>query len=111
MAGSEVVATLGLILVVFSLKWANKQAAIASAAGAWIAAAIYFTPSTSFANPAVTIARAFTDTDTGIAISDLGGFLLGKIAAVLLGVVLIPWLRRGDITSSDAMRVQDGGRQ
>lgn len=91
-AASEAVATLVLLLVIFALKRSGKVAAIPAAVGAWIAAAIYFTPSTSFANPAVTIARAFTDSPTGIATSDLGGVLLGQLVAVMVGVGIISWL-------------------
>ena len=92
LAASEVVATLGLLLIIFGLKRSGKVPAIAPAVGAWIAAAIYFTPSTSFANPAVTIARVLTDTYTGIRGSSLGGFVLGQLLAIPLGVILVTWL-------------------
>ena len=63
----EVVATAGLILLIFALTRSGRAAAAPAAVGAYIGAAYWFTSSTSFANPAVTIGRAFTDTFAGIA--------------------------------------------
>ena len=104
LAVSEVVATLGLLVVIFGLKRSGKPELIAVAAGGWVAAAMYFTPSTSFANPAVTIARAFTDTYTGISASSLSGFLLAQLVAVPLGAILISWLFPGTTTAATAPR-------
>jgi glycerol uptake facilitator-like aquaporin len=75
---SEVVATFGLVLVVLSCDRARPWSA-PLAVGAYIAAAYWFTASTSFANPAVTLARAFTDTFAGIELGDVGPFILGQL--------------------------------
>lgn len=107
LAASEVVATLGLLLIIFGLRRSGRLSAIAPAVGAWVGAAIYFTPSTSFANPAVTVARVLTDTYTGIRGSSLGGFLLGQLVAVPLGVILATWLfDRSVITRSAVSAAQ-----
>jgi glycerol uptake facilitator-like aquaporin len=65
---------------------------MAYAVGAYILAAYWFTASTSFANPAVTVARAFTDTFTGIRLADVPGFLVGQVAGAGAAVVLFRWL-------------------
>ncbi|MGG7451434.1 aquaporin [Plantibacter auratus] len=87
----EVVATAGLILVIFALSRSGKGAVTAAAVGAYIGAAYWFTSSTSFANPAVTIARMFTDTFAGIAPASVGPFILAQVlgAAIGLGLVLV----------------------
>jgi glycerol uptake facilitator-like aquaporin len=86
----EVVATAGLVLVIFALARTGRAALSAAAVGAYIGAAYWFTSSTSFANPAVTVGRVFSDTFAGIAPSSalffLGTQLLG--AAVGLGLVI-----------------------
>ncbi|CAN7449146.1 aquaporin [Microbacterium sp. LjRoot45] len=92
---AEVVATAGLVLLIMGLVRAGRSAAvIACAVGAYIGAAYWFTSSTSFANPAVTIARIFTDTFAGIAPASVLPFLaaqlLGAGVGVLLTVVLFP---------------------
>ena len=69
----EVVATAGLILLVFALARTGKAAVTPAAVGAYIGAAYWFTSSTSFANPAVTVGRAFTDTFAGIAPASVPG--------------------------------------
>jgi glycerol uptake facilitator-like aquaporin len=82
LVASEAVATFALVLLVAGL--AGRASAVAGAVvGAWILGAYWFTSSTSFANPAVTIARAFTDTFTGICPADAPGFL----AAQLVGAI------------------------
>lgn len=90
----EVVATAGLVLLVFALVRTGRTAIVAPAVGAYIGAAYWFTSSTAFANPAVTIGRVFTDTLAGIApISAavfLGAQLLGAAVGVLLTVALFP---------------------
>jgi len=90
----EIVATAGLVLLVFALARSQRAAVAPAAVGAYIGAAYWFTSSTSFANPAVTVGRAFTDTFAGIAPAALPGFLgaqlLGAILAVGLVVVLYP---------------------
>jgi glycerol uptake facilitator-like aquaporin len=88
----EVVATGGLVLVILVLVAAGRTAAVAPAVGAWIAAAILFTSSDAFANPAVTLARMLTDTWTGIRPGSVPGFLAGQALGGLAGVVLAGWL-------------------
>jgi NADPH-dependent 2,4-dienoyl-CoA reductase/sulfur reductase-like enzyme/glycerol uptake facilitator-like aquaporin len=94
---SEVIATAGLVLVIFALARAGRAASAPAAVGAYIGAAYWFTSSTSFANPAITIGRMFSDTFAGIAPSSAPVFIAaqigGGIAAVLLiGKVLYPAL-------------------
>ncbi|MBM7789757.1 aquaporin [Tenggerimyces flavus] len=92
----EVVATAGLVLVIFALVRAGRTAAIPAAVGAYIGAAYWFTSSTSFANPAVTIGRAFTDTFAGIAPTSVPAFVLAQLvgAGLGLGIVLLLHPRR-----------------
>ncbi len=78
---SEVVATVGLVLVIFALARTGRAATAAAAVGAYIGAAYFFTSSTSFANPAITVGRMFSNTFAGIAPSSVPAF----IAAQLLG--------------------------
>lgn len=94
MVGSEALATGGLLLVIFALVRTRRLAAVPGAVGAWIGAAIFFTPSASFANPAVTVARMLTDTWTGIAPASVPGFLLGQALGALAAGALIGWLYR-----------------
>jgi glycerol uptake facilitator-like aquaporin len=85
---SEAVATAGLLLVIHRTSRAGV-AAVAAAVGCWIAAAYWFTSSTSFANPAVTVARSLTDSFTGIRPADVPGFLAAQcLAGALLAVSL-----------------------
>lgn len=79
----EIVATAGLILVIFALARSGKSAVTAAAVGAYIGAAYWFTSSTSFANPAVTVARMFTDTFAGIAPASVGPFVLADRKSVV----------------------------
>ena len=81
---AEVVATVGLLLVIFGSVRGGNGRATPFAVGAYIGGAYFFTSSTSFANPAVTIGRAFTDTFAGIEPADVAGF----IAAQLVGAVI-----------------------
>ncbi|MFW0773651.1 aquaporin [Paenarthrobacter nitroguajacolicus] len=81
---AEVVATAGLVLLIFSLAATKRGALAAPAVGAYIGAAYWFTSSTSFANPAVTIGRIFSDTFAGIAPGSVAPF----IAAQLLGAAV-----------------------
>ncbi|PLP59965.1 aquaporin family protein [Mesorhizobium loti] len=90
---SEAVATFGLLLVVLSCA-ARKPTAIAAAVGLYIAAAYWFTASSSFANPAMTLARAFTATAAGIRLADVAGWIaaqcLGAVAAYLAARLFWP---------------------
>jgi arsenate reductase len=83
---SEVVATAGLIAIVFALARSGRAALSAAAIGAYIGAAYFFTASTSFANPAITVARAFTNTFAGIAPASVPGYLLAQTAGAALGL-------------------------
>ena len=85
----EVVATAGLILLIFALGRTGRGHHGAAAVGAYIGAAYWFTSSTSFANPAVTIARAFTNTFAGIAPGSILGFVLAQLLGSALGIVLV----------------------
>lgn len=85
----EVIATLGLILLIFSLVRSERAALAAPAVGAYIGAAYWFTSSTSFANPAVTIGRAFSDTFAGIAPGSVPGFVIAQLIGTVLGVTLV----------------------
>lgn len=85
----EVVATAGLILVVFALTRSGRQALAPAVVAGWIGAAYWATSSTSFANPAVTIGRAFTGTFSGIAPRSVPGFVAAQAAGAIVGVVLV----------------------
>ena len=96
-AFSEGVATFGLVLTILLTLRAKPQA-VAACVGLYIGAAYWFTASTSFANPAVTIARALTDTFAGIQPADVIGFvvaqLLGALCGMLLAQALMPQRQR-----------------
>ncbi|GIF16050.1 aquaporin [Actinoplanes teichomyceticus] len=85
----EVVATTGLLLLIFALGRSGRAAVAPAAVGAYIGAAYWFTSSTSFANPAVTIGRAFTDTFAGIAPGSVPGFVGFQLVGLLAGVGLL----------------------
>ncbi|HLW74582.1 MAG TPA: MIP/aquaporin family protein [Gammaproteobacteria bacterium] len=85
---SEFVATLGLLLVIHRVSRSRPEA-VAYAVGCYIAAAYWFTSSTSFANPAVTLARSLTDTFTGIRPADVAGFLAAQLMATLFIVICV----------------------
>jgi arsenate reductase len=93
---SEVIATSGLILVIFALVRSGRAAVAPAAVGAYIGAAYWFTSSTSFANPAISIGRMFSDTFAGIAPASVPGFivaqLIGGAGALVLVRVLYPGL-------------------
>jgi arsenate reductase len=85
----EVVATAGLILLIFALARSGRAAVAPAAVGAYIGAAYWFTSSTSFANPAVTIGRAFTDTFAGIAPGSVPGFIVAQLIGLVVGAGLL----------------------
>jgi len=87
----EVIATAGLVLLIFALAATSRGALAAPAVGAYIGAAYWFTSSTSFANPAVTVGRIFSDTFAGIAPESVPGFVMAQLigAAAGLGLLLI----------------------
>jgi glycerol uptake facilitator-like aquaporin len=88
----EVVATLGLVLVIFGMARAGRTASIGIAVGGYITAAYWFTSSTSFANPAVTISRMFSNTFAGIAPSSVPMFILMQLIGGLLACLLVRFL-------------------
>ncbi|WP_419707922.1 aquaporin [Promicromonospora sp. NFX87] len=85
---AEVVATAGLVLVILSLLRTGRDVLIAPAVGAYIGAAYWFTSSTSFANPAVTVGRMFSDTFAGIAPGSVLPFVLAQLVGGAVGVAL-----------------------
>jgi len=87
---AEVIATFGLLTVIWGCR-AHHQPVTAFAVGAYITSAYWFTASTSFANPAVTVARALSDTFAGIRPVDAPGFILAQVAGLALA---LPLLRR-----------------
>jgi glycerol uptake facilitator-like aquaporin len=88
---SEFVASFGLVMVIAGVARRGWNV-VALAVAAYIGAAYWFTPSTSFANPAVTIARSLTDTITGIAPSNVPGFLLAQAFGGVTATLLCRWL-------------------
>lgn len=90
---AEFVATFGLLLTILGTLRANSKA-VAVNVGLYITAAYWFTASTSFANPAVTIARAFSDTFAGIRLADVAPFVVAQLAGALLAMLLVGWLLR-----------------
>jgi glycerol uptake facilitator-like aquaporin len=88
---AEFVATFGLLLTIFGCA-ARTPAAIPYAVGLYITAAYWFTASTSFANPAVTIARALSNTYVGIAPAGVLAFVVAQLVGTLAAVMLGRWL-------------------
>jgi glycerol uptake facilitator-like aquaporin len=86
---AEVVATAGLVLVIFALVRTGRATIVGPAVGAYIGAAYFFTSSTSFANPAITIGRMFTDTFAGIAPASAPMYLAAQLAGGILGWLAI----------------------
>lgn len=86
---SEVVATAGLVALILTLVRTGRGALAAPAVGAYIGAAYWFTASTSFANPAVTVGRVFTDTFAGITPASVPGFVAAQVLGAALGVALV----------------------
>lgn len=88
---AEIVATAGLVLVIFALARTDRAHITPAAVGAYIGAAYFFTSSASFANPAITIGRMFSDTFAGIAPTSAPGFILAQLLGAALAVVLLRW--------------------
>jgi glycerol uptake facilitator-like aquaporin len=88
---SEFVATFGLVSVILAAS-RSQVAVVAIAVGAYISAAYWFTASTSFANPAVTVSRSLSDTFAGIRPVDAPGFVLAQLAGGMAATVLFRWL-------------------
>jgi glycerol uptake facilitator-like aquaporin len=85
----ELVATFGLLVVILGVARSGRAQTAAFAVGAYITAAYWFTSSTSFANPAVTIARALTDTFAGIDPADVAPFIALQIVGALIAIALV----------------------
>ncbi len=98
---AELVATFGLLIVIFGVVRSGRAGHVAYAVGGYITAAYFFTSSTSFANPAVTVARMLSDTFAGIAPASVAAFVLAQLVGAALAV--------GAITAlyPDADRVAD----
>ena len=88
---SEIVATLGLLLVIFALARSGRSRTAPAAVGAYIGAAYFFTSSTSFANPAITVGRMFSNTFAGIAPSSAPSFIAAQVVGgvVAIGLILV----------------------
>ena len=98
---SEVIATAGLLLVIFALARTGRSGSAPAAVGAYIGAAYFFTSSASFANPAITIGRMFTDTFAGIAPASAPGYIAAQVTGGILAAGVIKALYPA-ITPSDA---------
>ena len=101
---AEVVATLGLLLVIFSLARTRRSTITPAAVGAYIGAAYFFTSSTSFANPAITIGRVLSDTFAGIAPASVAGYVVAQALGGALAIAVIRALYP-DVTAADAAAV------
>ena len=100
-AVGEVVATFGLLLVVFGIVRAGRAATAPFAVGAYITGAYFFTSSTSFANPAVTVARTLSNSFAGIAPASVAGFVGAQLAggALAMAVIHLLWPRVADVAA------------
>jgi glycerol uptake facilitator-like aquaporin len=111
---SEVIATAGLLLVIFSLARTRRANTAPAAVGAYIGAAYFFTSSASFANPAISVGRMFSDTFAGIAPASVPGFvvaqLVGCIAAVLLVRALYPHVTPAEAAEVIVPHGKEAGR-
>src|SRR6516162_5734172 len=98
---SEIVATLGLLLVIFALARSGRSRSAPAAVGAYIGAAYFFTSSTSFANPAITVGRMFSNTFAGIAPSSAPSFIAAQVVGGILAIGVIKTLYPA-ITAAEA---------
>jgi glycerol uptake facilitator-like aquaporin len=101
---SEIIATLGLMLVIFALARSGRPQATPAAVGAYIGAAYFFTSSTSFANPTIAVGRMFSDTFAGIAPSSVPSFIAAEIVGGALAIGVIKMLYPG-ITPAEAAEI------
>ncbi len=92
---AEVVATFGLVITIFGCMRSRPEA-VPYAVGLYITAAYWFTASTSFANPAVTIARSMTDTFSGIAPADAPWFVIAQLAGAAIAAIFAAWIFTDD---------------
>jgi len=109
-AFSEAVATFGLLAVIWGCS-RRRSAAVPFAVGAYITAAYWFTASTSFANPAVTIARAMTDTFAGIRPTDAPAFIVSQVVGGAAATALFRWLVPALPSTADQMVMPHSGER
>jgi arsenate reductase len=111
--GSEVVATFGLLLVVFGVVRSGRTSVAPFAVGAYIGGAYFFTSSTSFANPAVTMGRTLSDSFAGIAPGSVPAFVLAQLVGAALAVVVIRYLYPtvAEVARAVVVPHEDGGRR
>lgn len=105
----EIVATAGLVALIFSLARTGRTALAPVAVAAWIGAAYWFTSSTSFANPAVTVGRIFTDTFAGIAPASAPGFIAAQLLGALLGLSAVAFFHPATSAAADDIVVPHPG--
>jgi glycerol uptake facilitator-like aquaporin len=101
---SEIIATLGLILVIFALARSGRSRAAPAAVGAYIGAAYFFTSSASFANPAITVGRMFSASFAGIAPSSAPAFIAAQVIGGVLAIGVVRALYPG-VTPADAAEI------
>jgi glycerol uptake facilitator-like aquaporin len=101
---AEAVATLGLILVIFSLARTRRTASAPAAVGAYIGAAYFFTSSSSFANPAITLGRMLSNTFAGLAPASVLAFVVAQLVGTAIAIVILRALYP-DLTPSEAADV------
>src|SRR4051794_4012684 len=108
---AEVVATVGLLLVIFALVRSGRAAAAPAAVGAYIGAAYWFTSSTSFANPAITVGRMFSNTFAGIAPASVPSYVIAQLVGGVLAFALIRALYPdlGPAQAAEVVMPHDGG--
>jgi glycerol uptake facilitator-like aquaporin len=102
----EAVATFGLIMIIQGCS-KFRPAAVPYAVAAYVTGAIWFTSSTCFANPAVTLSRAFTDTITGIRMVDVVPFVIAQLIGGLIAYALASWLFKDEAASSSGSDLSD----
>jgi glycerol uptake facilitator-like aquaporin len=98
---SEILATAGLVFIIFTAIAQKSEAKIPALVGAYISAAYFFTSSTSFANPAVTVARTLSDTFAGIAPGSVLPFIAAQIIGAALGLVLTTFINSPNKTGNE----------
>jgi glycerol uptake facilitator-like aquaporin len=101
---SEVIATAGLLLVIFALARTRRGGTAPAAVGAYIGAAYFFTSSASFANPAISVGRIFSDSFAGIAPASVPGFIVAQLIGGLCAVLVVRALHP-DVSPADAAEV------
>lgn len=92
---AEAVATFGLLLVIFGAIGVKAEKEIPMAVGLYITAGYWFTSSTSFANPAVTVSRSFTNTFASIAPSSFGHYFAGQLIGTIIALPFVEWMFSG----------------